>query len=189
MPANAGGAQAATDSIAKGILYAIQSQADIINLSLGWRFDQDSLLMRQMIEHALSKDILIVAAAGNDSHAAPVYPCSYEGVICVASHTVNGELSDFSNFGAHIDVVAPGTKILSSWPLTKRSRSFTESDTHEYLSGTSQAAPHVAGVLARLLNAGLDPLSAKVALLKGARPKKEVLQTSPTRKYKPQKVT
>lgn len=168
---NSNAAQAATDSIAKGILYAVQSKAKIINLSLGWRFDQDSLLMRQMIEHAFDSGALVVAAAGNDSHAAPVYPCSYEGVICVASHTVNGELSDFSNFGSHVDIAAPGTKILSAWPGSKRSRSFTESDTHEYLSGTSQAAPHVSAALAILLNHGMSAQEAKVALFKGARKK------------------
>ena len=162
--------EAPTDKIAKGILYAIVSGAQVINLSLGWRFDQDSVLMRQMIEHALEKDVLVVAAAGNDAHDGPVYPCSYEGVICVASHSVNGELSSFSNYGAHVDIAAPGTKILSSWPAGIRSRIFTQEDAYEYLSGTSQAAPHVSGVLARLLNLGNTPSQALVKLLKGSRP-------------------
>lgn len=161
--------EAPTDKIAKAILYAVQAKAQIINLSLGWRFDQDSLLMRQMIEHAKDSGVLIVAAAGNDAHEGPVYPCSYEGVICVASHTVNGELSSFSNYGAHVDVAAPGTKILSAWPKNKRSRFFTQEDSYEYLSGTSQAAPHVAGVLARLLNLGFSPEESLVKMLKGSR--------------------
>lgn len=159
----------ATDKFAKALLYAIKSGAQVINMSLGWRFEQDSILMRDMIKLAFSKNILIVAAAGNDHHAGPAYPCSYEEVICVASHTVNGTLSRFSNYGAHVDIIAPGTRILSTWPTTKRSRSFTIDDNYEYLSGTSQAAPFVTGVLARLLNTGLTPEEAKFALFKGAR--------------------
>tara|TARA_Y100000780_G_scaffold231707_1_gene258263 strand:+ start:22229 stop:25144 length:2916 start_codon:yes stop_codon:yes gene_type:complete len=162
-------AMAATDKIAKAVRYAINAGAQIINLSLGWRFEQDSLLMREMIELAASKDILVVAGAGNDGHEAPVYPCSYENVICVASHTVNGELSSFSNYGAHVDVVAPGEQILGAWPTGKRSRFFTDDDNYEYLSGTSQAAPYVSGVLARMLNLGLSPSEARIKLFKGAR--------------------
>ena len=162
-------ASAATDKIAKAVRYAISAGAQIINLSLGWRFEQDSLLMREIIELANSKNILVVAGAGNDGHEAPVYPCSYENVICVASHTVNGELSSFSNYGAHVDVVAPGEQILGAWPTGKRSRFFTADDNYEYLSGTSQAAPYVTAVLARLLNLGLTPEEAKIKLFKGAR--------------------
>jgi subtilisin family serine protease len=162
----------ATDKFAKALLYAIKSKANIINMSLGWRFEQDSILMREMIKLAQKNEILIVAAGGNDNHAGPTYPCSYEEVICVGSHSVNGELSTFSNFGSHIDITAPGTKILSTWPTTKRSKSFTNDDDYEYMSGTSQAAPFVSGVLARLLNLGLKPNEAKIKLLKGARPTK-----------------
>lgn len=162
-------ATSATDKFAKALLYAIQSGAQVVNMSLGWRFEQDSILMRDMIKLAHKKNILIIAAAGNDHHAGPTYPCSYEEVICVGSHTVNGALSRFSNYGAHVDIMAPGTRILSTWPTTKRSRSFTIDDNYEYLSGTSQAAPFVTGVLARLINQGLPANIAKVALLKGAR--------------------
>ncbi|MEX1098876.1 MAG: S8 family serine peptidase, partial [Bacteriovoracaceae bacterium] len=76
-----------------------------------------------------------------------------------------------SNYGFHVDVSAPGTKILGTWPSNKRSRFFTQDDGYEYMSGTSQAAPHVTGVLARLLNLGFSPSQSKVKLLKGARPK------------------
>ena len=162
-------ATSATDKFAKALLYAIKNNAQVVNMSLGWRFEQDSILMREMIKLAFEKGMLVVAAAGNDHHAGPTYPCSYEEVICVGAHTVNGALSSFSNYGAHVDIMAPGTRILSTWPTTKRSRSFTIDDDYEYLSGTSQAAPYVTGVLARLLNQGLSSEQARVALLKGAR--------------------
>lgn len=162
----------ATDKFAKALLYAIKSKAQIINMSLGWRFEQDSILMRQMIELALQEGILIVAAGGNDHHAAATYPCSYEEVICVGSHSVNGKLSSFSNFGSHIDLLAPGNNILSTWPTNKRSRSFTIDDDYEYMSGTSQAAPFVTGVLARLINSGISSTQAKIKLLQGTRKKR-----------------
>jgi subtilisin family serine protease len=167
--------EVATDKFAKALLYAIQSKVDIVNMSLGWRFDQDSLLMREMIKLAFKNNILIVAAAGNDSHSSATYPCSYEEVICVGSHDVDGKISSFSNFGPHIDLLAPGSNILSTWPTNKRSRSFTLDSNYEYLSGTSQATPYVTGVLARLLNQGLSAKDAKIKLLKGARSKLHTL--------------
>jgi hypothetical protein len=161
--------ETATDIIAKGLLYAIKSGAQVINLSLGWSLNEDSLLMRQMIEMATEKKILVVAAGGNSHHAGPTYPCSYAEVICVGSHTVNGKLSTFSNFGASIDIVAPGTQILSTWPMHKRPRGFTEGMGYEYMGGTSQAAPFVTGALAKLLNLGHTPEVARIKLLTGAR--------------------
>ena len=160
-----------TDIIAKGLLYAIKSNVQVINLSLGWSLNEDSLLMRQMIELAHKNNILVVAAGGNSHHAGPTYPCSYEDVICVGAHTVNGKLSDFSNFGTSIDIVAPGSQILSTWPTSKRPRSFTEGIGYEYMSGTSQAAPFVTGALAKLLNQGLNPSAARIKLLQGTRGK------------------
>jgi subtilisin family serine protease len=170
---NNASSETATDKFGKALLYAIQTKAQVVNMSLGWRFEQDSLLMREMIKLAHEKNILIVAAAGNDKHPAPTYPCSYEEVICVGAHTVDGNISSFSNYGAHIDLLAPGTRILSTWPTQRRSRLFTIDDNYEYMSGTSQAAPFVTGLLARLLNQGLTPEAAKFALLKGARKTKQ----------------
>jgi subtilisin family serine protease len=160
-----------TDNIAKGVLYAIRAGAQVINLSLGWRINQDSLLMRQMVELAIENNILVVAAAGNDGHDDAVFPCSYKGVICVGSYDIDGKLSRFSNFGPHVDIIAPGTNILSTWPTNKRSRSFTEDPNYELLSGTSQAAPHITGILAKIISSGRSAKSAKSLLFKGARAK------------------
>jgi hypothetical protein len=162
----------AADKFAKALLYAIKSNAQIVNMSLGWRFDQDSALMREMIKLAQSKGILIVVAAGNDSHQSESYPCSYDEVICVGSHDIDGNISSFSNFGSHIDLLAPGSNILSTWPTNKRSRGFTLDEDYEYQSGTSQATPYVTGVLARLLNQGFTPEQARKNLLNGTRDKK-----------------
>lgn len=162
-----------TDIFAKGLLYAIKSNAQIINMSFGWSLNEDSILMRQMIELAVSKDILIVAAAGNSHHSGVTFPCSYQDVICVGSHSVDGKLSAFSNFGTSVDIVAPGTKILSTYPMHIRPKGFTQGFGYEYLSGTSQAAPFVAGALAKLLNLGHTPHQARIKLLASTRGKNQ----------------
>ena len=158
-----------SDKIAKAVLYAIQNEVDVINLSLGWRLSQDSTLMREMIDLAIERNIIIVAAAGNDGHTSPVYPCSYDEVICVGAHDQSGIISDFSNKGTNIDLLAPGSNILSTWPTNLRSKKFTINDDYEYMSGTSQATPHVTGVVALLLNQGVLPENIKTVLFKGAR--------------------
>lgn len=159
------------DNIAKGVLYAIQNQAQIINLSLGWKFQFDSKLMRDMVKAANQRGILIVVAAGNDSHSDISYPCAYDDVICVASHDQTGKLSSFSNRGTSVDLIAPGSDILSTWPTNLRSRLFTQDYNYEYMSGTSQAAPIVSGALAAFISHGLTPAQARISLLKGARSK------------------
>lgn len=160
------------DLIARGLLYAIRSGAQVINMSLGWPADVESNLMRQMIELARTKNILVVAAAGNDSTDALIRPCVYTGVICVGSHDPNGAMSNFSNYGSGVDIAAPGMNILSTFPLNKLSVQFTESVGYEIKSGTSMASPYVAGVLARILNAGVPPQEAYARLMAGARTQK-----------------
>lgn len=165
-------AESAIEKMAKGVLYAIQNDVHIINMSLGWRTQFDSKMMREMVALAVSKNILVVVAAGNSSHSDISYPCAYQDVICVGSHDQAGSISSFSNTGGQIDILAPGNRILSTWPQNKRSKQFTEDDNYEYMSGTSQATPLVAGALAKLLNQGLTAQEARVKLLKGTRSKK-----------------
>lgn len=158
------------DLVARGLLYAIRSGAKIANLSLGWPAEVESHLMREMIELAHQKGVLVVAAAGNDATDALVRPCSYNGVICVASHDPDGGISNFSNFGSGVDLAAPGLNILSTWPEAIDTITFTEALGYEIKSGTSMAAPHVTAVLARLLNAGFSSREAYARLMLGARP-------------------
>ncbi len=160
------------DLVARGILYSLRSGAQIINMSLGWPADVDSNLMSQMIDLARSRGVLVVAAAGNDGTDALIRPCIFEGVICVASHDPDGAISHFSNHGAGVDIAAPGLGILSIFPTSLTSRIFTDRVGYEQKNGTSMAAPYVAGILARLLNAGYSASEAQARLLAGVRPVK-----------------
>jgi subtilisin family serine protease len=134
-----------TDRLAKGILYAAKMNVDVINLSLGWPLALDKKYLREALNEALSKNIVIVAAAGNNSHSASILPCAIEGVLCVGSVDNDLAISSSSNFGLHVDVLAPGDNILSLYPMNLSPDLFSVQG-YDYKSGTSQAAPYVAGL-------------------------------------------
>ena len=113
----------------------------VINLSLGGPY---SAVLNAAVENAVSRGFIVVAAAGNSSSdACSVSPASAGGVIGVGASTQSDGFASFSNFGSCVDTVAPGAGIVSSWI---GSASATAS-----LSGTSMAAPHVAGMAARFM--------------------------------------
>ena len=144
-----GGLKGFSDRLAKGILYATKMKADVINLSLGWPNAADTQHIREAFKEALSQGITIVAAAGNNNMSVPLFPCSYKGVICVGSIDADGKISSFSNFGGHVDILAPGDNILSLYPTTQEPLHFSIKG-YEIKNGTSQAAPYVsatAGIL------------------------------------------
>lgn len=145
-----GGVEAAlTHRVAKAVLYAIKRKVDVINFSLGWPLSVDSEFLRQSFQAARQAGITIVAAAGNNNHSSPVFPCAYDGVVCVGAMGINGEMASFSNFGGHVDFLAPGEEILSTHPKTIESLAFSVNG-YEVKSGTSQAAPYVSAVIAAL---------------------------------------
>ncbi len=135
--------------VVNAIRYAITRKVDVINLSMGWPLVADTPELRSIFKEALEKNITIVAGAGNDSISENIFPCSYEGVICVGSIDMDGSISSFSNFGGAVDFLAPGDNILSLWPTTETSLYFG-SKGYEIKSGTSQSAPFVSGLAAIL---------------------------------------
>ena len=157
------------DLLARGMLYAIRSQAQVVNMSLAWPASADSQLMRKMVALAQSKGIVIVASAGNDSNDAQVFPCAYPGVVCVAAHGPDGAITHFSNFGPFVDVAAPGFRILSTFPKSMTPDIYTELKGYDIKNGTSMAAPFVTGVIARLINDGYSPQEAVARLYLSAR--------------------
>jgi subtilisin family serine protease len=157
------------DVFARGLLYAIRSGANVVNMSLGWPYAVDSELMRTLVKIALDQKILLVSSAGNDSTSVPLFPCNYTGVICVGSHGADGAFSTFSNYGTNVDLVAPGSRILSTYPMNLRPSLFNEANGYEFDQGTSMSSPFVAGVIARLLAVGIPTDEIYPRLISSAR--------------------
>jgi thermitase len=126
----------------KAILRAAHSGARIITMSLGGEYSRPSLALEAAINHAYQEGCIIVAAAGNDNSSDPSYPAACENVIAVAAIDETSVKAGFSNYGAYIDFCAPGVNILT----TSREGSYVSD------SGTSFAAPFVAGVIALMVS-------------------------------------
>lgn len=146
---NGGGTVA---DIAEGIRFAANNGADVINLSLGGM--GDSHIMSEAIKYAHSKDVVIVAAAGNSNQNSAAYPARYPHVIGVSALDAAGAKANYSNFGAGVDISAPGGS-----EAGKVVQNTISPDTGEAVftgyQGTSMAAPHVAGVAALVKSAGI----------------------------------
>jgi cell wall-associated protease len=144
-----GQVQPLTDRIAKALIYATNMQADVINFSMGWTKSMDTKYLREAINYALAKGVLIVAAAGNNNNKATILPCSHYDILCVGSLSVDGSFSSFSNFGAEVDVLAPGDEIISTIPLDSIPLQMNQNG-YDIKSGTSQATPFVSSIAALL---------------------------------------
>ncbi|MDM5296838.1 S8 family serine peptidase [Bacillus pumilus] len=125
-------------SILRGIDWAITNKMDIINLSLG--FTDNIPILRSAVDTAYKKGLLVVAASGNDKKKSISYPAAYNSVIAVSATTKKDTLASLSNTGKGIEFSAPGEKIISTYLKNE----------YWYGTGTSQAAPHVTGMLALL---------------------------------------
>jgi subtilisin family serine protease len=117
----------------------------VINMSIG--FESPALSIDAVIKSLLAEGIVIVAASGNDGKSpCGITPAGTEGTISVASSTSSDAEPAFTNFGACVDIFAPGQSIISSWP-----KYLSATNTYAGETGTSMAAPHVAGAVARYL--------------------------------------
>ncbi len=139
------GSGTTTDAI-RSIDYAIEHGAKVLSNSWGGQGDDDNKALYSAIERAKVKDVLFVAAAGNDgadndnaSHAS--YPAAFDNdnLLSVAATDQNDRMAFFSNYGKKTThVAAPGVNVYSTTPGNK----------YASLSGTSMAAPHVSGAAA-----------------------------------------
>jgi cell wall-associated protease len=138
-----------TEQIAYGIKYAVDQGAQVINLSLGGSY---SRVIEYALKYAHDHGVTVVAATGNDGMEEISYPGSSKYVVSVGATNNMDLVSDYSNFGNGIDLVAPGTDIPSLVP----------DGNVTYMSGTSMATPHVTAVAGLLLSHDAELTPAQV---------------------------
>lgn len=129
--------------IANGIVWSADNGAKVINMSLGG--SSGSSTVEAAVNYAWSKGVVVTAATGNSGTSDPSYPAFYEEVVAVAATDHVDQKPSWSNFGSWVDVAAPGASILSTAP-DHSNRIWGRGVKYGTISGTSMAAPHVAGV-------------------------------------------
>ena len=127
-------------ALARGINYAAENGADVINISGGSAgMITETNIIYVAIKNAYAKGVVIVCAAGNEKSDLPYSPAAVPETISVANTTSSNSLGIWSNFGPYIDIAAPGTDIYAA--------NYGNSG-YTFHSGTSMASPNVAGVAA-----------------------------------------
>jgi thermitase len=144
-------------SVAQGIVWAADQQARVISMSLGAP-GPCSATLQEAIDYAWQRNVVIVAAAGNGDtdgigDPQPEAPANCNHVIAVAAINPNDSIASFSNYGAAVDLAAPGVGI----------RSTTNGGTYGNVSGTSPATPHVSAVAALVVARDTGATNAAIA--------------------------
>ncbi len=145
-----GGGYLQNDDVAAAIVYAADNGAQVINMS--WGDTVNAFIIEDAVAYAYARGCVMVAAAGNDGAVGSLYPAGLKTVISVAGIDAERQLYADSNFGATIDIAAPGDEILST----------DLNGGYQNLSGTSMAAAHVSGVAALVLSANPDYTNAEI---------------------------
>lgn len=130
-------------NIVSALYYAVQNHANVVNMSFDLSSSSPSL--QSAVSYANKAGVVLVAAAGNESTNARVYPAAMNGyVVGIASTTDSDSRSSFSNYGsADVWIAAPGENVISTYP----------GGTYGSESGTSFSSPIVAGTVALMLSA------------------------------------
>lgn len=138
------GGSGTMSNVSRGIVYAVDHGADVINLSLAG--SSSTTMLRDAVNYAQSHGVLLACAAGNEGRTRLDYPAALSACTAVGATTSADTRASFSNRGTGLDLVAPGVGILSSVPGNR----------YESWSGTSMATPMVSGLAALLFARGLD---------------------------------
>ncbi|MBB6023089.1 thermitase [Paenibacillus sp. JGP012] len=144
--------QGTIGNVGNGLVFAANNGVQVVNLSLGG--PAGDAFLQAAVQYAWDRGAVIIAAAGNDNTSYPIVPASYPNVIAVASTNSYDLKSNFSNYGSWVDMAAPGDAILSTYL----------GNSYAYLSGTSMAAPQVAGAAALLAARGKNNAQIRDAL-------------------------
>ncbi|MGV3719710.1 MAG: S8 family serine peptidase [Actinomycetota bacterium] len=137
-------------SVASGIIWAADRGAKVISLSLG--APAPSTTLGNAVTYAWNKGCVVVAAAGNNGVSTPFYPAAFPNVLSVGATDSNDTVATFSNWGSWVKVAAPGAFILSTY----------QGGGYQYMSGTSMACPHIAGLAALLRSQSPGLLNSQV---------------------------
>jgi len=131
-----------TSAIIKGIIYAVENGARVINISSGSHRYSESY--KSALEYATSNGVLVVCSAGNEGSTSACYPAAYDipGLISVGASTTRDAKCSFSNYGNWVDVSAPGQYIMTT----------LLNDSYGATQGTSFSTPMVAGIAALLFS-------------------------------------
>jgi subtilisin len=140
--------------IIEGIEWAMDNQMDIINLSLQGR---DFQSLHDVCDSAYDAGILLVAAGGSTYGRDVTYPAAYDSVIAATGTDSFDLKAYFSPIGPEVELAAPGVYILSTCSLTQQS--CADNEGYRFLSGTSQAAPHVTGTAALFLTSDIQDMN------------------------------
>ena len=127
--------QGTTSDVASCITWEADRGVKVLSMSLG---GGPSTTLQNAVRYAAARDVLMVAAAGNDGDATLNYPAAYSEVVSVAATDSRDVRATFSNANSDVEIAAPGVNILSAY----------NDGGYRVLSGTSMATPHVSGAAA-----------------------------------------
>ena len=137
-----------TSDLTSGIVWAADHGATVINMSVGgFPYSQ---YVHDAIRYAWNRDVVLVGAAGNNATDGQFFPASYPEVISVSATQTDDEFTNWSNYGPDVDVSAPGASVLTTncQACKPIEQDISGDHRYTYISGTSFAAPNVAGVVA-----------------------------------------
>ncbi|KAH4131424.1 hypothetical protein HBI18_031740 [Parastagonospora nodorum] len=130
-------------------------KGSVVNISLGGTFSQ---ALNDAVKAVVQSGMFVAVSAGNEfGDARDVSPASEPSVCTVGATTINDTIAEFSNTGPVVDILAPGVDVLSTW----------NNGSTAIISGTSMSAPHVAGLGAYLLGAGLAEVESLCETIQG----------------------